>query len=1344
MWVLLLLLLWALPAWGAEFYVDGFNVGGHGCSPSNSGTDIDHPVCTIAQGRVLLNNAGGGNTLWIRAGNYGESIRVTKANPLPSGSSWATATVVAGYSGETVQISGGQGIDFPSQEPGNAAQEQLFQYIILKNFKIVGGGAGAGALGCGYSGLASRMECGAHFIRFDTIEVSNLGGVGFCPGGAFGNGYGATDLEYLNVTAHDGGGTSCPGGQPNGHGFYTNAERTLIDNAHVYNMTGYGLQIYDTGCPHTVDGSGNPIYDCGKDSVIRNSRFHHNGSGGWGGVVIGHASGMQVYNNLIYENNVNNLELAYASTRNTQVYNNTIYNSANGSGLHIANLASNSIIKNNIIINSRTPIQDGTSAPSVGTVFSNNLCNSANAGCAIVATPAFTNAGGGDFTLLSGSRGINEGVALTLRNPDGSVYGPVDKAGAARNQGGAWDIGAYEFNEGGPPPPVCPGDPSCPIVCPGDPSCPAPGVKAFPTAEGFGAVDTVGGRGGVVIQVINLNDSGAGSFRACAEGTGARTCVFRVSGMINLASPIYIQEANSFLTIAGQTAPSPGVTIGPWAISIQNGAHDVIIRHLRHRQAFGEWVGNPSAPPNQQDDCGAFTIYGPNKVFGDPGYPGSWHTHHIILDHVSVGYTCDDSMQMSGHVTDSTIQWALLADPYEQAKGDPYGASKGFIFGTNTPAVAPLASGTVHHSAFLQSNTRNPGGGPQGIMDWRYNLIYNWSACTGGMRIGGTDGNVPGPLVSNHNFVGNRYLAGPDTQPVFDGSGCWLGELRTEGNAKVYVQDNETPFCGGASCPANTFALGWGNGTTQSYPAAAATFQVGSPFSAPAVTATSRSTLESVLAANVGATVPLRDALDTRVISEMSARTGNVGRQGAAFPTLSSGGTPPTDTDADGMPDAWETAHGLNPNLASDRNLVATNGYTNLENYLNELAGDALPTAPPPTCPPTCAPPTGNPIYVAQSGGSPANDCLAAENPSTPKATIADGLACMGTVPGKIMYIKTGTYTDCLDTGTQAIKGGNGPSYADATIIASYGTDLVTIRPTTCPLGAVAFFRNGATDSYIVIRGSSTNRLVFDGTLLQNNVVLYPSTHHIRFEFVEVQNTANFEAFYGLGAANIALVDSLVHGAVTSGIAMDDGSSTWTIERTTVSSNGGVGVNQKSGTISGLTIKESTIRDNTSTGVRIGTSTGVTMLNSLVYDNASMGTLLLTGATGVKLYNNNFYSNTGVGVQCDSGAASVELTNNILFGNGTNLSNSCSATLTTNYTSDPLFVSPPSNQALQNGSGAINAGTTLASVTIAVDGTARPVGTNYDIGAYERTQAAMPGVDVTTQTFALSSSMMFF
>jgi pectate lyase len=185
---------------------------------------------------------------------------------------------------------------------------------------------------------------------------------------------------------------------------------------------------------------------------------------------------------------------------------------------------------------------------------------------------------------------------------------------------------------------------------------PAWAVKAFPTAEGFGAADTVGGRGGAVMEVTKLTDDGtAGTFRACAEGTGPRTCVFRVGGVINLNSAINIVAANSFLTIAGQTAPGEGITLTPWPINIAYGAQHIIIRHLRHRQAFA------THPPNENNDCGGFGLYGPDKTAQDGG--GTWHVHHIILDHVSTGYTCDDSMHMSGHVTDATIQWSLVADP---------------------------------------------------------------------------------------------------------------------------------------------------------------------------------------------------------------------------------------------------------------------------------------------------------------------------------------------------------------------------------------------------------------------------------------------------------------------------------------------------------------------------------------------------------------------------------------------------------------------------------------------------------------------------------------------------------
>ncbi len=111
----------------------------------------------------------------------------------------------------------------------------------------------------------------------------------------------------------------------------------------------------------------------------------------------------------------------------------------------------------------------------------------------------------------------------------------------------------------------------------------APPIKAFPSAEGFGAY-AVGGRGGRVIEVTNLNDSGEGSLRSAMEASGPRICVFRVSGTITLKNAIRV--STPYLTVAGQTSPG-GVQIkgtgqpdGDWGVWCVNGAHDIILRHL--------------------------------------------------------------------------------------------------------------------------------------------------------------------------------------------------------------------------------------------------------------------------------------------------------------------------------------------------------------------------------------------------------------------------------------------------------------------------------------------------------------------------------------------------------------------------------------------------------------------------------------------------------------------------------------------------------------------------------------------------------------------------------------------
>ena len=139
---------------------------------------------------------------------------------------------------------------------------------------------------------------------------------------------------------------------------------------------------------------------------------------------------------------------------------------------------------------------------------------------------------------------------------------------------------------------------------------------AFPTAEGYGKY-TIGGRGGRVIEVTNLNDEGPGSFRAAVSEKGPRTIVFKVSGNIELKSNVSIKHP--YITIAGQTAPGDGICLKGAALSI--GADQVIIRHIRVR--YGDING------------------------GESDAVGSRGTKNIILDHVSASWSVDETMSPS-------------------------------------------------------------------------------------------------------------------------------------------------------------------------------------------------------------------------------------------------------------------------------------------------------------------------------------------------------------------------------------------------------------------------------------------------------------------------------------------------------------------------------------------------------------------------------------------------------------------------------------------------------------------------------------------------------------------------
>ncbi|ETW98278.1 MAG: hypothetical protein ETSY2_43055, partial [Candidatus Entotheonella gemina] len=233
------------------------------------------------------------------------------------------------------------------------------------------------------------------------------------------------------------------------------------------------------------------------------------------------------------------------------------------------------------------------------------------------------------------------------------------------------------------------------------------GLPAFPGAEGYGS-DTPGGRGGRVIAVTHLRDAGPGSLRHALEvETGPRIVVFRVGGTIALTRPIRLREPNSWLTVAGQTAPGDGIQVRNYGLMMSDGAHDIVLRYLRLRPG--------TADPAKIGGAGidALTLWGND---------GS-RVHHVVVDHLSMTWAIDENANHWGWVTDVTYQWSLFAEG--ATTHHPEGPhSMGLLVGGDARNTV-----SVHHSVFAHNHNRNP------LLrghraDFRNNLVYNWG--TGG------------------------------------------------------------------------------------------------------------------------------------------------------------------------------------------------------------------------------------------------------------------------------------------------------------------------------------------------------------------------------------------------------------------------------------------------------------------------------------------------------------------------------------------------------------------------------------------------------------------------------------
>lgn len=458
-------------------------------------------------------------------------------------------------------------------------------------------------------------------------------------------------------------------------------------------------------------------------------------------------------------------------------------------------------------------------------------------------------------------------------------------------------------------------------------------TPAFPGAEGFGRYVT-GGRGGKVYHVKNLDDSGEGSLRWALSQTGAKIIVFDVSGTIHLKSSLGI-PANT--TIAGQSAPGDGICVADYPVSVSG--NNVIVRYMRFR------LGNTYV---QQD--------------GADGWDGlnGMDQQDIMIDHCSISWSIDECCSFLGN-KNTTVQWCIVSQSLVNS-----GHSKGSHgYGGNWGG----SGASFHHNLLAHHGSRTPRLGPRPTtqlderMDMRNNVIYNFggNGCYGGegMTVNivnnyykpgpGSPTDKKGYRIAGIGVRTNEYVATyPDYAPALH---LW-GKYYVTGNfnSKYTVVNNDNWNYGvitqidGSDC----------DGTFTSETRDSIKLEEPMPFVA-TTTHSAEDAYELVLS-YAGASLS-RDSYDEMIVSDtrngVASYTGSGQNAGfinsqddnrpddaddtwSAWPTLNSKNAP-VDSDGDGMPDTYEDVNGFDPGDASDGAAIAANGYSNVENYLNNL-----------------------------------------------------------------------------------------------------------------------------------------------------------------------------------------------------------------------------------------------------------------------------------------------------------------------------------------------------------------------------------------------------------------------
>jgi hypothetical protein len=420
-------------------------------------------------------------------------------------------------------------------------------------------------------------------------------------------------------------------------------------------------------------------------------------------------------------------------------------------------------------------------------------------------------------------------------------------------------------------------------------------LPVIPGAYGYG-IDTKAGRGGTVYRVTNTNASGSGSLKACIDASGPRVCVFEVSGTIRITSDLKVR--NSFLTIAGQTAPSPGIMLRGAALNIQ--ANDVLVQHIRLRA--GDDADGPD--PSNRDSL---------KIEGTDSNP----RNNIVIDHCTIGWAIDENASVWGVHDNITFLNNIFAEPLNESlhMSDDGTTREKHGFGVLLGSSASGGRVTMIGNLLAHQVARNPLARSRELV-FVNNLVYDRSDMD-------YDGQTDRSRSTKSSLVGNVFIQGPaytrTTRPIYLHTS---GSYSLVAGSRVYVKDNRADsgnaisdlvsFNGGdiiSGLLQTSTVAAWNSGLT------------------------ARTTANNVVYDRVlkyaGARPADRDASERRVISSVKNRTGGI------INCVAANGSSRCSKNGGGWPSLTKNTRRLT--LPSNPNSVASNGYTNLENWLHDM-----------------------------------------------------------------------------------------------------------------------------------------------------------------------------------------------------------------------------------------------------------------------------------------------------------------------------------------------------------------------------------------------------------------------